>query len=256
MVTNFDSKIISIKCAAEHSLFLSYDGKVYSVGNNDKGQLGISDKKKKVCYKIEPILKFGNNEYYQATMIECTRWTSFVIVDGNVYTFGSNEMGLLTIRNRTNGLTEKRYSPIMIESRYFYNRSVIKISCGICHAVVLNDYNNCYVWGHSLSMGIGWERGIHPNPTEILRKIKNISCGDYHTLCQTFNDGVYIFGKNQGQKFFGIKEEKILKPKLIEKHDIIDKYNKNIPIWIKYQNIDDYKIHFYGATKRVIVAIE
>ena len=42
-ISNLEHKIERISCGKEHSLLLSQEGKVFSFGRNDRGQLGLGD---------------------------------------------------------------------------------------------------------------------------------------------------------------------------------------------------------------------
>lgn len=47
--TLFNQKIHQVACGSRHSLFLFLSGSVASVGSNDRGQLGHSEKTDSVC---------------------------------------------------------------------------------------------------------------------------------------------------------------------------------------------------------------
>lgn len=80
-----------ISSAETHSVMCTNDGKVFSCGSNDYGQLGLSHSQSK---KI-PSMVIGLNDYL-ITKVCCGSSHSAALTDwGNVYTFGSNSVGQL-----------------------------------------------------------------------------------------------------------------------------------------------------------------
>lgn len=47
-ITHFPNKILTLATGSKHALALDFEGKLYAWGDNSYGQIGFSDKKKKI----------------------------------------------------------------------------------------------------------------------------------------------------------------------------------------------------------------
>ena len=89
LILNLPSNIVHFVCGGNHSLFLDSEGNVFSVGDNDDGQLGdcYTDNQNKLnkIPNIPPIkiISCGNSSCY------------LIDYEGNLWTFGSSEYGQL-----------------------------------------------------------------------------------------------------------------------------------------------------------------
>jgi alpha-tubulin suppressor-like RCC1 family protein len=127
-------KIISISCGAKHSLALTENGKVFSWGLNDCGQLGIGTREDSnvPCLMVADIF---------IEKISCgSKHCLFLSNDNEIYAVGNNEFGQLGNNNGANQSTPikvncpKKFENIASHSQY-------DISVG---KTVDNVY---YVWG-------------------------------------------------------------------------------------------------------------
>ncbi|KAG8142220.1 putative Protein RCC2 protein [Naja naja] len=109
--------VISGPCAA-HSLFITVEGKLWSWGRNDKGQLGHGDTKRVDAPK--PIEVLSKN--------------------GSVFAFGENKMGQLGLGNQTDAIP----SPTQI----MYNgQPITKVACGAEFSMIMDCKGNLYSFG-------------------------------------------------------------------------------------------------------------
>ena len=97
--------VIQFCCGFHHTLFLNEDGKVFSVGNNSNGSLGLGHKYNEHTWQqivnIPPV-----------RTISCVDNSSYLIdFDGNVWSFGANSQGQLG-----HGHTEDCIVPTKIQS--------------------------------------------------------------------------------------------------------------------------------------------
>ena len=89
LIPNLPPNIMQFVCGPHHSLFLDLEGNVYSVGLNQYGQLGLSNKlnqnELKQIPNIPPI-----------KTISITGYSSYLLdFEGNVWSFGYNNCGQL-----------------------------------------------------------------------------------------------------------------------------------------------------------------
>jgi alpha-tubulin suppressor-like RCC1 family protein len=94
-----NQKRITSLCSAYHTLILS-DGKVFSVGYNQNGQLGDSTS----ITRLSPVaIVDANNVLTGKTpvAVSCNVYHSMILSsDGKVFTFGSSTGGVLVCYNR------------------------------------------------------------------------------------------------------------------------------------------------------------
>lgn len=91
-----DEKIVQLKAGKFHSIFLSNLGKLYALGDNRYGQIGVSEhimKEAKVPYEII-------TDGMKIKQIEAGHHHSLILDDeGRAYAFGSNLIGQITGKN-------------------------------------------------------------------------------------------------------------------------------------------------------------
>lgn len=95
------------------------------------------------------------------------------------------------------GDTSDQHHPILIEA--LQERRIIQIACGSGHTVVLTDDGEVYTWGRGddgrLGHGDnGWK--FVPRLVEELhdQKIRQVTCGSYHTAAVTMSGELYTWG--------------------------------------------------------------
>jgi alpha-tubulin suppressor-like RCC1 family protein len=179
------NKIKAISDGSEHMLALDENGKVYSFGNNGKGQLGLG-------YNInedQPMLIPGFNNIIE---ISAGHDHSLILTeDGNVYSFGDNYYGQLGLGDNIN-----RNIPTLIQGI----KNIVKISAGSAHSLLLTQNGEIYSFGNNARGQLGLGDNINRNmPTLILgfNNIVQISAGMFHSLILTNEDKIYSFGANQ-----------------------------------------------------------
>ncbi|KAF7235811.1 Protein RCC2 [Varanus komodoensis] len=127
--------VISGPCAA-HSLLITTEGKLWSWGRNDKGQLGHGDTKRVDAPK--PIEVLGSEIVVSAA---CGRNHTLALTEsGSVFAFGENKMGQLGLGNQTDAVP----SPTQI----MYNgQPITKMACGAEFSMVMDCKGNLYSFG-------------------------------------------------------------------------------------------------------------
>ena len=111
-----------ISCGAHHSALLTIDGRVYSMGSNIHGALGVSPS---LNYSFSPTLVEGLEE---VSSIECGPFHMCAVQRGHLYTWGKGIDGQLG-----HGNTKNVAKPSLVEGLV---DEVERVSCGTNHTIV------------------------------------------------------------------------------------------------------------------------
>ncbi|XP_065431289.1 protein RCC2 isoform X1 [Chrysemys picta bellii] len=127
--------VVSGPCAA-HSLLITTEGKLWSWGRNEKGQLGHGDTKRVEAPKLIEVL---SNEVIASAA--CGRNHTLALTEsGSVFAFGENKMGQLGLGNQTDAVP----SPTQI----MYNgQPITKMACGAEFSMIMDCKGNLYSFG-------------------------------------------------------------------------------------------------------------
>ena len=211
----YTNKIIEISSGTVHNLALTYDGKIFSWGSSQGGQLGLS------LQELESYPGFKNNYFIQSPIpvpiskstdinivkISCGEAHSLALTnEGKVYSwgFGSNgQLGLGFCEDSFEpgeGLKNSmRYKPEKIES--LEEEKICDIKCGKTFSIFVNNKGELFACG----VNDLYQLGIQDNPPKehlfdkdeetcydfvnptkvdyfLKMKVKNIACGEGHCL--------------------------------------------------------------------------
>ena len=121
--------------------------------------------------------------------------------NNKLWGFGCNTEGQLGIKNNYPNLIK---TPTMNE--YFKNTMIEQIQCGWSHSLVIDNAQNCYLFGFNLygQIGIGQnnvKRVFMPHLIQSIDSMKGISIrygslGFNHTLLITESNQIFSFGSN------------------------------------------------------------
>uniref|UniRef100_A0A8C9WQQ0 Regulator of chromosome condensation 2 n=1 Tax=Scleropages formosus TaxID=113540 RepID=A0A8C9WQQ0_SCLFO len=129
------SCVVSGPCAA-HSLLITTEGKLWSWGRNDKGQLGHGDTKRIEAPKLVEAL--GEEVIVAAA---CGRNHTLALTEnGTVYSFGENKLGQLGHGNQTDAVP----TPATIQ---YNGQPLVKVACGAEFSMVVDCKGNLYSFG-------------------------------------------------------------------------------------------------------------
>lgn len=201
----FSIKMIS--CGEDHSAFLTNNGKLYTLGSNHSGRLGIGNRT--IFQSNKPLLVESLEEIF-ISFVSCG-WahTCAIGSSGELFTWGLGENGNLGI-----GISESQYSPVKLKFPD-PNISVKYVSCGRKHSAIVDRLGRIYAWGNGevgqLGTGIRETKLIPCLISSLKEEIIFVSCGIFHTLFLTNNGTVYATGGNNfGQLGNGHKKSTLI----------------------------------------------
>ncbi|XP_033941073.1 protein RCC2 homolog [Gymnodraco acuticeps] len=129
------SCVVAGPCAA-HSLLMTTEGKLWSWGRNEKGQLGHGDTKRLEAPKL--IEALADQVIVAAA---CGRNHTLALTEnGTAYSFGENKLGQLGQGNQTDAVL----SPAPIS---YNGQPLVKVACGAEFSMVVDCKGNLYSFG-------------------------------------------------------------------------------------------------------------
>jgi len=187
-------KVKQISCGLYHTAILLNNGQVYTCGYNQYGQLGRTP-----LTPINPEFKIIDSNVGKVKQISCGgAHTAILLNNGQVYTCGNNDFGQLG-RLKTGIYPNPKFEQIDPNVG-----KVKQISCGGEHTAILLNNGQVYTCGNNDSGQLGRIKdGIYPINPEFkiidsnVGKVKQISCGLYHTAILLNNGQVYTCGNNE-----------------------------------------------------------
>ncbi|XP_014260562.1 X-linked retinitis pigmentosa GTPase regulator-like isoform X2 [Cimex lectularius] len=187
-------KIVHVASGRGHTLFLTDGGQVYSCGNNDEGQLGHGDN---MDLDLPEKIKLDQNVKQLSAGF---KHSAALTGEGKVYVWGDNREGQL-------GLGED-IPNVNIPTLLNIDFTVVQISCGYYHTLLLSDEGKVYAFGEGEygKLGFGDDNNCHyPKCIEINSVASFISAGGNHSSLLTRDGKLYLWGNNDhGQ--LGLKE--------------------------------------------------
>ena len=217
-------RIAHIFSGWEHNILLADNGDIYSFGNNQQYQCGLSNKDNinKIITSPTNISILNNN--IKGISAACgNEYTLILSKDNEVYAFGNNEDGVLGIND--NKLKKYEFTKINFG---IYTNKIKEISAGTVHNLAITQDNKLFSWGSSQGGQLGLPEKYlisqpnyqtsfflsSPNQISIFSKAKKpeniikISCGEAHSLALTNNGTVYSWGfGSNGQLGLGFCED-------------------------------------------------
>ena len=169
------SNIVQFICGYNQSLFLDCEGTVYSVGNNEYGQIGLSNDTNQNEYELKKIPNIPSIK-----IISCVSASCYMIdFEGNLWSFGYNACGQLGHGDKININAPKIVSTLQDIQQISYG------SCGF-HFLAKNSQNQIFAVGRNDfgQLGTGDTQSLSV-PKEINSQYSNI-----------WKDEIYIRAKS------------------------------------------------------------
>jgi len=194
--------ISMISLGGTHSIALSSKGRVFSWGNNAKGQLGDGTSTRKLT-PVEITNQFDLAEDEVISFITLgERHSAALTSKGRLFTWGWNFYGRLG-----NGTTTSSLFPIDITSHFnlHSNEVITEVSLGVSHSSAITSEGRVFTWGDNAGGQLGdGTLSNKSSPMDITAKLNlssgekaiSISLGYVHSAVLTTEGRVFTWGNN------------------------------------------------------------
>ncbi|XP_042223530.1 X-linked retinitis pigmentosa GTPase regulator-like isoform X2 [Homarus americanus] len=190
--------IIELACGDEHTAVITESGRVFMIGSNGMGQLGLGSTKpvnKPSCVKsLKP---------EKALHIACGRSHTIVsCASGAVYLWGHNGDGQLGTGDK-----EDHTFPVKVLD---LEAPAVAVAAGCFHSLVLTESGELYIWGSNSEgqLGLDVDEQLTPALLTLPDPLITISCGYYHTVAVSASGQAYTWGENEHGKL-GLPESQL-----------------------------------------------
>jgi alpha-tubulin suppressor-like RCC1 family protein len=207
LLPNPDEKIPArVYCGAHFSVILTDDGSVFTMGYNDKGQLGYGKphQSNSVPKKVEipePVEE-----------VTCV-WSSVLVITRSRKIYGWGNNGDLQIQLDVHPLV---LSPTAVPSFDGY----VSYAGGINHVMGLRD-GSVYTWGRNYFGQLGRDRNVKINlqplnrPFLVLGSCQSVACGSYNSFALMKDGSLWSWGNNpKGELGIGTTSQTMLPQKV------------------------------------------
>lgn len=178
-----ENHINSIAAGSGHIILSTYNQRMYSLGSNNLGQLGLGSTENENSFmRIDDI--------YDARKVFAGENTSSVLCySGKLYSWGNNKFGQLGDATIVNKIIPTEIKSII---------GVKRISISKGHTISLLVNGNVMIWGNNSYGELG--NGTRANkkvPIHVdLKNCRDIAAGDNFSLAVAENGHVYSWGRN------------------------------------------------------------
>ena len=198
VTTNISNDVKQVACGRQHTMILKNDGSLWSCGQNNYGQLGLSDTNYRTTFN-----KITTNINNDVKEIVCYSDHTFIIKnDGSVWACGYNNLGQLGLNDKTNRTS---FTQVTIN----INNDVKQIACGEWHTMIVKNDGSLWACGSSGYGVLGLNTNTNSGScittftqvtTSINNDVKQVVCGGQSYNCYTYiikNDGsLWVTGYN------------------------------------------------------------
>ncbi len=183
-----------IETGENFTAILKPDGTVWTIGNNEKGQLGDGTNEE----RIEAVQVKTSDGKGLTGIIKISVGTNHVLAltdNGEIYAWGANDYGQLGINN-----TESSNYAVKVlgEGGSSILDRIIDISAGAYGSSAINEFGWVYVWGNGTYGEMGNATTIS-NSTPTKTTVNNgisVSTGSGHNVALAQSGRIYTWGRN------------------------------------------------------------
>lgn len=178
--------VVALAAGHQHSIALSDDGRVWTWGSNEYGQLGLATASKvrplfvpKRVPKLKNVVSVAAGYHHSIALKK----------DGTVWTWGRNSHGQLGIDSKAH-----QSEPVKIDGL----KDIVYVTAGASHCLAVAKDGTVWSWGWNDygQLGTGnFDNQLSPIKIPIKNVVK-IAAGGLHTTALTANGEVYAWGAN------------------------------------------------------------
>ena len=187
---NINNDVEQVACGQNYTVILKNDGSLWSCGYNNFGQLGLGSTATKNTFT-----QVATNVTNDVEQIACGYSHTFILKNnGSVWACGYNGSGQLGLGNTTNKTTFAQVTTNI-------NNDVKQITCGYDHKFILKNDGSLWSCGYNskgqLGLGDIDDRSTFTKiTTNINNDVKEIVCGNYHTIILKNDCSLWSCGNN------------------------------------------------------------
>ena len=195
VTTNINNDVKQVACGRYHSIILKKDGSLWTCGQNSFGQLGLGTKDSNAHTTFQQVTTNINNDVKK---IACGYGTHTVILknDGSVWVCGDNQYGQLGL-----GVANTTVITTFTKVTTNINNDVKDVYCGFNYTFILKNDGSIWSCGGNAygQLGLGnttTKTTFTKVTTNVNNDVKQIACGDYHTIILKNDGSVWGTGVN------------------------------------------------------------
>ena len=196
--------ITKIAVGGSFSMALSSDGKIYTWGDNTRGQLGINS----FVASLVPVPVDTTGLLSGITITDIAAGCYYALAlssTGKIFAWGANEYGQLGIVSDVD-----RKTPVAVDNTgVLSNKRIVSLSAGFMHGLALSSDGKVFAWGDDkfgeLGNNVFQNKSFLPvavDTSGILKgkKIVSVAAGTFFSLALDQDGNVYAWGFNsQGE---------------------------------------------------------
>lgn len=185
-------------CGAYHSLFVTDQQQLWSMGYNQAGQLGIGHRlqQHQGWRSCTPIAVADLSDRSILDVAAGQNHSACVLSNGDVYVWGCGDDGRLGL-----GRDECKLRPTILSKLKEAKIRGRSVRCGARHTALISDMDLLYVWGANEfgQLGCGDKSArqvpcIIEYPPFVSEGVVDISLGEFHSACITLQGKAFIWG--------------------------------------------------------------